>query len=75
MRDTTRCSKQFQQDVEEFMRMAVKCVDVCDMTKCPCSDYANRYYCPINIVKGHSYMHGFNPTYTSMDFSLWRRSV
>jgi uncharacterized cysteine cluster protein YcgN (CxxCxxCC family) len=70
MWDTTRCSKQFQQDVEEFMRMVVKCVDVCDMRKCSCSDYANRYYRPIKMVKGHLYMHGFNLTYTLMNFSL-----
>jgi hypothetical protein len=64
MRDTTRCSKQFQEGVQEFMRMTVKCVNVHGMILCPCKDCANRCYCPINLVKGHLHMYGFNPTYT-----------
>jgi hypothetical protein len=35
IRDTTRYSKQFQEGVQEFMRMAVKCFDVRGMILCP----------------------------------------
>jgi len=68
MRDTTRCSKRFQEGVQEFMRMAVKCVDVRGMILCPCKDCANRCYRPINLVKGHLFIYGFNPTYTQWIF-------
>jgi hypothetical protein len=68
MRETTRSSERFQEGVEEFMRMAVKCVDVRGMTKCPCRDCANRYYHHIEMVEGHLYMNGFNPTYTRWIF-------
>jgi len=68
MRDTTRCSKRFQEGVQEFMRMTIKCVDVRGMILCPCKDCANQCYCPINLVKGHLLMYGFNPTYTQWIF-------
>jgi hypothetical protein len=44
MRDTTRCSKRFQEGVQEFMRMTIKCVDVRGMILCPCKDCANQCY-------------------------------
>jgi hypothetical protein len=68
MRESNRCSERFQAGVEEFMRFAVKSVDAHDMTKCPCRDCANRYYCHISEVKGHLYMNGFTPAYTRWIF-------
>jgi hypothetical protein len=68
MRESNRCSERFQAGVEEFMRFAVKSVDAHDMTKCPCHDCANRYYCHISEVKGHLYMNGFTPAYTRWIF-------
>lgn len=68
MQDTTCCSTQFQEGVQEFIRMAVKCVDVRGMILCPCKDCANRCYRTINMVKGHLFMYGFNPTYTQWIF-------
>jgi hypothetical protein len=44
MWDTTRYSKRFQEGVQEFMRMVVKCVDVRGMILCPCKDCANQCY-------------------------------
>ena len=68
MRESTWCLKRFQKSVEEFMGMAVKLVDECDMTKCPCCDCANQYYCHISEVKGYLYMKGFTSTYTQWIF-------
>jgi hypothetical protein len=64
MRESTRCLERFQKGVKEFMGMTVKLVDARYMTKCPCCDCANRYYCHISEVKGHLCMNGFTPIYT-----------
>jgi hypothetical protein len=50
------------------MGMTIKSMNARNMTKCPCRNCANRYYCHISEVKGHLYMNGFTLTYNRWIF-------
>jgi len=68
MREPTRCLDRYQKGVEEFIKMAGKCVGVGDETKCPCRKCVNRYFHHIHLVERHLYLYGIDPSYTPWIF-------
>jgi hypothetical protein len=68
MHEPTRCSDRYLKGVEEFLRMARQYVDANVIMRCPCRDFANQYFCHIELVKSHLYQHGIDRTYTQWIF-------
>jgi len=64
MKETTRSSELYQKGVEEFLRMARRCVDVYNMVRCPCRHCTNRYYKHIEVVELHLFHFEIDQTYT-----------
>jgi len=64
MKETTRSSELYRKGVEEFLRMARRCVDAYNMVRCPCRDCTNRYYKHIEMVELHLFLYGIDQTYT-----------
>jgi len=60
MKETTRSSELYQKGVEEFLRMAGRCVDVDNMVRCPCRDCTNRYHKHIEVVELHLFLYGID---------------
>jgi hypothetical protein len=68
MREPTRCSDKYQKGVEEFLRIAGKCVGVGDETRCTCRAYGNLFFQHIDLVERHLYVNGIDLTYTRWIF-------